>query len=475
MSVSLADREHTAAGAPYRWRWLVLGIILCAEIMDLLDATIVNLAATPIERDLGGGSSTVQWVVGAYTLAFAVALVLGGRLGDKYGRRTLFLVGAAGFTLASLACATAQDPTFLIGARAAQGFLGALLIPQGFGIMKEVFSAQDLGKAFATFGPVIGLSAVGGPLLGGVLVDADLFRLGWRIVFFVNLPIGLAALAGALRFIPRSAPNPQLRLDPLGVGLLAAASLLLIYPLIQGHDLDWPWWTFVSMAASLPAFGLFAWYERRGKSPLIEPSLLRNRSYLGGLAVIMLSFGALIGFTLVFNVFAQAVLGFSPLRTAFAGCGYALGMAIAAGAGSGLVPRFGRTVLSIGFAVMILGVGLQALTVAWAGLGAHAWQFLPAGLVFGLGGGLAIVPIFSIILAGVADHEVGSASGVLNALQQLGGTIGVAVTGTLFFELLADGPVRAMEITTIVAAGFLVGALVLVRLLPKRPRLDQAH
>jgi MFS family permease len=307
-----------------------------------------------------------------------VALVLGGRLGDKYGRRNLFVVGAAGFTLASLACATAQDSTFLIAARAAQGFLGALLIPQGFGIMREVFPPQDLGKAFASFGPVIGLSAVGGPLLGGVLVDADLFGLGWRIVFFVNLPIGLAALAGALRFIPKSARNPRLRLDPLGVGLLAAASLLLIYPLIQGHDLDWPWWTFVSMAASLPAFGLFAWYERGGKAPLIEPSLLRNRAYLGGLAVIMLSFGAMIGFTLVFNVFAQAVLGFSPLRTAFAGCGYALGMAIAAGAGSGLVPKFGRKALSIGFGVMILGVGLQALTVAWAGLGAHAWQFLPA-------------------------------------------------------------------------------------------------
>jgi MFS family permease len=446
MSVSVADREHTTAGAPYRWRWLVLGTILCAEIMDLLDATIVNLAATPIERDLGGGASTVQWVVGAYTLAFAVALVLGGRLGDKYGRRNLFLVGAAGFTLASLACAIAQDAMFLIVARAAQGFLGALLIPQGFGIMKEVFPPHQLGKAFASFGPVIGLSAVGGPLLGGVLVDADLFGLGWRIVFFVNLPLGLAAVAGAFRFIPPSARNAQLRLDPLGVGLLAAASLLLVYPLIQGHDLDWPWWTFVLMA-----------------------------SYLGGLAVIMLSFGAMIGFTLVFNVFAQAVLGFSPLRTAFAGCGYALGMSIAAGAGSGLVPRFGRAVLGIGFAVMILGVGLQALTVAWAGLGAHAWQFLPAGLVFGLGGGLAIVPIFSIILAGVADHEVGSASGVLNALQQLGGTIGVAVAGTLFFELLPDGPVRAMEITTIVAAGFLVGSLVLVRLLPRRPRMDQVH
>ena len=235
-SATVGRPTQESTPQPYRWRWLVLGIILCAEIMDLLDATIVNLAATPIERALGGGSSTVQWVVGAYTLAFAVALVVGGRLGDKFGRKNLFVIGAAGFTLASLACAVAQDPTFLITARVAQGFLGALLIPQGFGIMKEVFPPEDLGKAFASFGPVIGLSAVAGPLLGGVLVDADLFGLGWRVVFLINLPIGILAVVGAIRFIPRSTRQADLKLDPLGVALLAAASLMLIFPLIQGHD-----------------------------------------------------------------------------------------------------------------------------------------------------------------------------------------------------------------------------------------------
>jgi len=464
-----------SAPQPYRWRWLVLGIILCAEIMDLLDATIVNLAATPIERALGGGSSTVQWVVGAYTLAFAVALVVGGRLGDKFGRKNLFVIGAAGFTVASLACAVAQDPTFLITARVAQGFIGALLIPQGFGIMKEVFPPEDLGKAFASFGPVIGLSAVAGPLLGGVLVDADLFGLGWRVVFLINLPIGILAVVGAMRFIPRSTRQADLRLDPLGVALLAAASLMLIFPLIQGHELDWPWWTFVLMAAAIPVFGLFGWHERHGTAPLIEPSLLRNRAYVSGVGVIMLGFAGMIGFSLVFNVFVQAVLGFSPLRAAFAGCAYALGMAVAAAVGSAvLVPRFGRRVLTIGFLTMMVGAGLMALTVQLTGLTAQAWQFLPAGFVFGIGGGLAIVPVFSIILAGVSDREVGSASGLLNALQQLGGTIGVAVSGTLFFELLAKGPLHAMEVTTLVAAVFVFGALVLVQLLPRQARADEA-
>ena len=183
----------------------------------------------------------------------------------------------------------------------------------------------------------------------------------------------------------------------------------------------------------------------------------------------------MIGFSLVFNVFVQAVLGFSPLRAAFAGCAYALGMAVAAAVGSAvLVPRFGRRVLTIGFLTMMVGAGLMALTVHLTGLTAQAWQFLPAGFVFGIGGGLAIVPVFSIILAGVGDHEVGSASGLLNALQQLGGTIGVAVSGTLFFELLAKGPLHAMEVTTLVAAAFVFGALVLVQLLPRQAR-DEAH
>jgi MFS family permease len=344
------------------------------------------------------------------------------------------------------------------------------LIPQGFGIMKEVFPPADLGKAFASFGPVIGLSAVGGPLLGGLLVDANLFGLGWRVVFLINLPVGVLAVTAAMRFMPRSQREPALRLDPVGVGLLAAASVLLIFPLIQGRELGWPWWIYLLLAASIGGFLVFARHERLSTAPLIEPSLLRNRSYLAGLGVIMLGFAAMIGFSLVFNVFTQAVLGYHPLRAALAGCTYALGMAVAAVLGSAYaVPRFGRRVLVVGFGTMILGAALMSLTVRVAGLTAHAWQFLPAGFVFGFGAGLAIIPVFSIVLGGVVDHEVGSASGLLNAIQQLGGSLGVAASGTLFFELLPGrGPLVAMELTTAGAAVFLAGALGLVRLLPRQ-------
>jgi EmrB/QacA subfamily drug resistance transporter len=455
----------------YRWRWIALATILGAEVMDLLDSTIVNLAATPIERDLGGGAGTVQWVVGAYTLAFAVGLVLGGRLGDRHGRRTLFLLGVCGFVAASALCAAAQAPVLLITARAAQGFMGALLIPQGFGLMREVFPPAELGAAMGSFGPVIGLSAVIGPLLGGALVDADLFGLGWRVIFLINLPIGLLTLAGALRFLPPVEGDAGLRFDPLGVVLLAASSLMLIYPLIEGPGLGWPWWTLALLGGAAAGIALFVRHERRSAAPVIEPSLLRNRAFLGGVGVITLSFAAMIGFTLVFNVFTQAVLGYSPLEAAFAGSAYALGMAAAAAVGSAsLLPRLGRRLLGLGLGVMALGVALQALTVQLAGLGAAPWMFLPAGLVFGVGGGLGLVPAFAVVLGGVRDHEIGSASGLMNAFQQLGGTIGVAVCGTLFFQVLGAGAIPAVQACAAVAAAFLIAGLALVPTLPAMPR-----
>ncbi|MFT4109233.1 MFS transporter [Propionicimonas sp.] len=457
--------------APHRWRRYALATVLGAEIMDLLDSTIVNLAATPIERDLGGGAGTIQWVVGAYTLAFAVGLVLGGRLGDRFGRRRLFLVGTIGFTLASIACATAHDPSVLIASRACQGLVGALLIPQGFGLIRDVFPASELGAAMGSFGPVIGLSSVVGPLLGGALVSADVLGLGWRVIFLINVPIGLLTLCGALLFIPPRPGDPALRIDPFGAVLLGLASVMLVFPLIEGPERGWPWWTFALLACSVACFVWFGRHERRSAAPVIEPSLLRNRAFLGGVGVITLAFAAMIGNTLVFNTYTQSALGYTALQAAFAGSAYALGMAVAAAAGSAaLLPRLGRRLLALGFALMVVGAGLQVLTIHAAGSTAQPWMFLPAGFVFGVGSGFGLVPAFSVVLGGVADREVGSASGLMNALQQLGGTLGVAVCGTLFFQWLPEGPVAAVQLAAGAAAAFLLGALALVRTLPRSPR-----
>ncbi|MFF0044338.1 MFS transporter [Streptomyces mirabilis] len=257
--------------APYRWRWAALFVILAAEVMDLLDAVVTNIAGPSMRADLGGGASTLQWLAAAYTLSMAVGLVTGGRLGDIHGRRRMFLVGAAGFTLGSLLCAISVSPQMLIGARIVQGLFGAVVLPQGLGMIKEMFPPKESQKAFGMFGPVMGLSAVCGPILAGWLVDADYFGTGWRMIFLINLPLGGAAILGALRYLPRGRSEAKPRLDIPGMLLVSLAALLLIFPLVQGREYDWPVWTFVMMAASIAVFAVFARYEssrsRNGQDP----------------------------------------------------------------------------------------------------------------------------------------------------------------------------------------------------------------
>src|SRR3954449_4582171 len=232
----------------YRWRWIVLAIVLVAEIMDLLDSTVITIAAPTVRSELGGSTASMQWWAAGYTLAFGVFMIVGGRLGDIFGRRRVFIVGIAGFTLASAACALAPSPDVLIGTRVLQGAFGALLIPQGLGVIKNVFPPKEMGGAFAAFGPVMGLAAIAGPILAGWLVTADLLGTGWRMIFLLNVPLGVIGLLGALRFMPESRSSGRLRLDPLGVVLISTASLCIIYPLVQGRELGWPAWTFAVMA-----------------------------------------------------------------------------------------------------------------------------------------------------------------------------------------------------------------------------------
>jgi EmrB/QacA subfamily drug resistance transporter len=430
--------DTSAATPPYRWRWLVLAIVLAAEIMDLLDSTVVNIAAPTIRKDLGGTYSAIQWIAAGYTLAFAVMLITGGRLGDIFGRKRMFLVGAAGFTLSSIACAFATSPEILIGGRVLQGALGAVMIPQGFGVIKAIFPPKEMGGAFAAFGPVMGLSAVCGPIMAGALIDADWFGTGWRMIFLINVPLGLVAFLGALRFMPESRTPGTRRLDLPGMLLVIAGSLLLIYPLVQGRELGWPVWTYAMMVAALPVFGIFVWYERRRRNaPLIEAGLFAKRAFSGGLAVIAGFFAGMVGFMLVFGLFLQIGLGYSPLDAGLAMAPWALGTAIGAAlSGAALGPKFGRRVIHAGLLVMLVGLAGTWYTIHHYGVTTTGWAMAPAVFVAGLGMGLVLAPLFNVILSGVEDHEVGSASGVLNAMQQLGSSIGVAVVATVFFSLL---------------------------------------
>lgn len=252
--------EQTA-GSPHRW--LAFAVLLLAGFMDLLDGTIVFVALPTIARDLGATFASLEWVVAGYTLAFALTLITGGRLGDIYGRKRVFLVGVAGFTLASVAAGLAPTAEMLIASRVVQGAMAGVMVPQVLSIAQVIFAPRERFAAFALYGIVLSLAAVVGPLLGGLLTELDLAGLGWRPIFLINFPVGVITVAAAVRLVPESRSPHPLRLDLVGVGLISAALLLLLYPLIEGQTLGWPAWTFAAMALSIPVFAAFAIWERR--------------------------------------------------------------------------------------------------------------------------------------------------------------------------------------------------------------------
>ncbi|MFI6077468.1 MFS transporter [Actinoplanes sp. NPDC051343] len=455
--------EETKASAPYRYRWVALFVILAAEVMDLLDSLVTTIAGPSIRAELGGSYALIQWLGAAYTLAMAIGLLTGGRLGDIFGRQRMFLVGAAGFTIASLGCALSQAPGELIAARTVQGLFGAVMLPQGLGMIRQMFTdPKEMAKAFGAFGPVMGLGAVAGPILAGWLVDADYFGSGWRMIFFINVPLGIFAVVGALRFLPDSRlPKPP-RLDLVGVLFAAGGAFLLLFPLVQGRELDWPVWCFVMLAAGVVVFAVFSYFEsrreRNGLDSLVTPSLFRKRAFTGGLAVGMVFFGALIGTGLIFTFYLQIGLGYSPLKAGLSTLPQALGTIVGFGiAAAGLTVKLGRRLLQLGTLIMLVATAAFAYTVWLAGAGINPYQMIPSLLFLGIGMGMAMAPFFNIVLAGVDDHETGSASGALTSVQQLGGAFGIAVLGTIFFALLPGAVTHhvdhsAIELRTVLTA-----------------------
>ncbi|MFC0540549.1 MFS transporter [Kutzneria chonburiensis] len=446
---------------------MVLVVVVVAELMDLIDTSVANLAGPSIRADLGGGEMTLQWVLSAYTAAFAIGLITSGRLGDLLGRRRLFLLGLTGFTLASLACGLAPGVGLLIGARVLQGLFGSVLIPQGMALVKIVFPPHQLRRAFMPVGPIMGLATVAGPILAGWLLHLDLFGSRWRSIFLINIPFGLVALALALFTLPRQAGEDRTaRLDVRGVVLLTAGSALLIVPLIQGRELGWPLWTYVMIAAGLVAFGLFMVSERRSSHPVITRSLFGKRSFVVGLLIVAGFYAALSAFVLVVNLLLQSGLGWTPLDTGFALIPWAAGTAVATLlSGAVLAEKLGRSSLHLGLAIAIVGLLGLWWTVA------HNGWLAPALFVTGFGTGLLFIPLFDFILGDATPEEVGTGAGVLNAAQQFAGAVGVAALGTVFFARVGSaGYFAAAELVFAITAGVFALALLLVGLLPKHAK-----
>ncbi|AQT72915.1 MULTISPECIES: MFS transporter [unclassified Streptomyces] len=438
------DVAHDATSSPPdRRRWLALAIVMTAAFMDLVDVTIVNIAIPTLRQNFGASTSAIQWITAGYALAFAAGLITGGRLGDIYGRKRLFLIGIAGFTVASLLCGIAADPGMLVASRILQGGMAAMMVPQVLAIIHVTFPPQERGKVFGMFGAIVGLGAVSGPMLGALLTEWNLFGLEWRPIFLINLPVGIAGVILGRKFISESKAPQALRLDLVGVVLATLALVMLIFPLTQGRENGWPLWGFVCMIASPFVFAAFIGYEKykikKDGSPLVELSLFKVKSFAGGIAV-QLTFGIATGiFFLVWTLYMQMGLGWSALRAGTTGIPFSIAVSVAAGLSvEKLVPRFGRKVLQAGALVMAAGLVLYIWESEHYGMEIASWQMAAPLILMGAGMGLIVAPLNDTTLSEVPRRDAGSASGLINTTGQMGNALGLALTSVVFFGLIED-------------------------------------
>ena len=432
-------------------RWLALASVMTALFMVLLDVSIVNVAIPAIRSNLAANNADIQFVIAGYGLAYAVLLITGGRLGDIFGRKRLFIIGMSGFVIASALCGLAQSAIMLDLSRVLQGAMAAMMYPQVLSVIQVTFPPQERARVFGLVGAVIGMATITGPLVGGLIIRDDITGGSWRWIFLVNLPIGIGALIAATRLITElRAPNAT-RLDVGGVILATAGILLLVYPLVEGQVAGWPAWTFICMALSPVMLALFILYERSLPStrfPLVQLSLFRIRSFSVGVAISALFIAGIPAFFFTFSLMLQVGLGFSALNAGLTTIPWSMASAFASFMSTRVAPRLGKWTIAIGSALLVVGILGVILTLLIVGTSVTGWDLIPAFLISGLGLGTVIAPLLNIILSGVPPRDAGSASGVLTTFQQLGGAIGVAVVGVVFFGLLSSRATPAVAAVT---------------------------
>lgn len=421
-------------------RWIALTVLMVANFMIMIDVTIVNVALPRLQTNLGATSSQIEWIVAGYILAFAVGLLPFGRLGDIVGRKRMFLIGVAGFTVGSAICGLAPSIEWLVAARILQGFAGAILTPQVLSIVQVIFPPQERGLAFSFFGLSAGLASVAGPIAGGLLISSDLWGLDWRPIFLINLPIGIFALIAGQAFVTRVPPHPGLKNDFLGILVFGFTVVLLVFPLVEGRTYGWPLWAFGMMAAA--AVSLAAFYavefarERSGKTQLLPVSLLTNGNFLLGAFMTMLFFSGLPGLFMVLALFFQAGFDFTPLHSGLTTVPFPVGVLIASLIGGRIGSHALRWRLAGGAIVMALGMVFLRFTMAQVGEVVDPMAFVAPLVICGLGLGFAVTAMFQTILSGVPPRDAGSGSGALQAFQQIGAALGVALVGEIFFTWL---------------------------------------
>ncbi|WP_374298716.1 MFS transporter [Paracoccus sp. (in: a-proteobacteria)] len=462
----------TRAGDPGYNPWLATVLLLLGNFMNLIDVSIVNVALPSIQRNLGATAAQIEWVSAAYVLAFAAGLLPFGRFGDKFGRKRLFLMGVGLFTLASALCGFAQTMPMLIWSRALQGIGGAMMVPQVMAIMHVMFPPEQKARAFALAGVVASLGAVTGPLLGGALITGNIAGLDWRPIFLVNLPVGLFVIAAGLRWIPKLSSDRRMAIDWIGIALFSAAVLLIVLPVIEGALLGWPWWCVAMLAAALPVGALFVQRQvalsRQGRAQLLPVTLMRNWGFLSGVAMVMLHFSAIPGMFLVLAIYLQTGFGLDPMQSGIATAPFPLGIML----GSYITGRFGTRWLSLRMAigVSILLGGMIFLRHA-TGHPPQAFSALSLAAplaICGFGMGLTISPLFQSVLQAVPGHDAGAGSGAMQAFQQVGAAVGIAVVSSLFFVRLhgqgGDNYAGAMSHALVYQVGAFTAILVVLAL-----------
>jgi EmrB/QacA subfamily drug resistance transporter len=444
-----------------RSRWIALIVCCSAMFMTLLDVSVTNVALPSIGDDTGAGASELQWIVSGYTLAFGLVPVLGGKLGDDHGRRLMFQVGVAGFVVTSALSGLAPTAGFLIAARVLQGLFGGLINPQTSGLVQQMFSGADRGRAFGVLGTTVGLGTAVGPLVGGALIALGGPTLGWRLVFFVNIPVGIVVLALSRKFLPATTGTTHHRLDVLGAALLGGATFCVLFACVEYdalRDVRLAWLA----VPTVVLVGLFLRRERRltlaDRDPLVDMRLFQRPSYVSGITLALAFFPAMAGLPLVLALYYQRGLGYTALQSGLGITAYAVGSAISAPLTGRVVTRIGRPLVVAG--AVTFGLGAVALAVVAANVPeGHATLALAAPLfVMGCGQGAVITPNQTLALMDVDPLMGSTAGGVLQTGQRIGLAIGQALIGAVFFNSLTgsspDDYARALGNAVIAAICF---------------------
>ncbi|WP_255953413.1 DHA2 family efflux MFS transporter permease subunit [Streptomyces odontomachi] len=468
------EREKQVASPPSP---LALPVVLAGTFMVVLDFFIVNVAIPAVQHELDAGTDQVQLIVAGYGLAYACGLITAGRLGDIFGRRRLYVVGLLLFTVASLVCGIAPSATVLVLARIVQGMGAAVLSPQVLTILGVTYTGAARARAFSAYGMVLATASVGGQLIGGALIQADVAGLGWRSCFLINVPIGLVALLLTPRVVPESRAQVNSRLDIPGALLVTLGLVAVVLPLVEGREKGWPAWTWVCLVLAVPLLGSFAWYQHRlgGRdgAPLVDLALFRQRAFTVGLSAVLVFYAGAASFFLVLALYLQQGRGLSALDSGLTFAVMGIGFFVTSLSARRLGALLGKQALAIGGVLLAVGQLWLLLAVSHIGVEGSIWALVPALLLDGAGLGMVMAPLNATVLAGIPPHLAGAASGVLTTMMQVGNALGVALIGIIYYHRAGVSPASTadgLDAGLVLLIALALALAVAIQLLPGKPK-----